>query len=485
MFLGIDLGTSAVKALVTDEAQAVLASVSSPLMTSRPADLWSEQHPGDWWQAVEHCVAALRLALGARWKAVRAIGLSGQMHGAVLLDAAGQPLRPAILWNDGRSEAECRELQALVPGIGKLAGVPPMPGFAAPKLMWLGRHEPEVMARAAHFLLPKDYLRYRLTGGFATDMSDASGGLLLDTAHRRWSEDIAWACGITAAMLPALFEGSDNSGRLRPEVASGWGLEAGLPVAAGCGDAPAGAVGIGATGEGDAFVSIGTSALYFITRETYRPAPEHLIHSFCHGLPERWFQMAALLNGGGCLAWAAGLLGEPDIERLLDVTERRFTGPSPMLFLPYLTGERTPHNDPHAKGVIFGLTPSAQREDVVQAVLEGVALSIADCQAYLAETGALPDAVGVIGGGSKSRFWMRLMASVLGRRIVLYEGGGTGPAYGAARLARLAATGEAPEDVCRKPPVAAVLEPDPALQAAYLPRLEKFRSLYAALRPVF
>ena len=485
MYLGIDIGTSAVKSLVADEAQAVLASASSPLSISRPKELWSEQNPQDWWRAVEDTVAALRQQLGQRWSAIRAIGLSGQMHGAVLLDGQGLPLRPAIIWNDGRSHAEARHLQERLPGIGHLAGVPPMPGFAAPKLQWLHRHEPDVMARAAHLLLPKDYVRFRLTGGFATDMSDASGGLLLDTGKRRWATSIIEACGIKRDLLPDLMEGSSIAGHLSAGLAAAWGLEPGIPVAAGAGDAAAGAIGIGAIGEGDAFISLGTSALYFITRDSYRPAPEHLIHTLCHGLPGSWFQMAALLNGGSCLAWASELLGEPDIGKLLGLAEQRYAGPSPLLFLPYLTGERTPHNDPHAKGVLFGLTPATSREDMVQAILEGVAFSLADCQTYLAETGPLPATIGVIGGGSKSRFWMRLLASILGRSVALYEGGDSGPAFGAARLARLAATGEAAADVCHKPPVAEEIAPDPALHAAYQPRLKAFQSLYQALRPLF
>lgn len=485
MFLGIDIGTSAVKALVADDSQAVLAQASAPLTTSRPKDMWSEQNPGDWWLAVDTTVQALRQQMGSKWQAVRAIGLSGQMHGAVLLDAAGTPLRPAIIWNDGRSHAECVELQRRLPDIGKIAGVPPMPGFAAPKLVWLRTHEPDVMAKAAHLLIPKDYVRFRMTGRYATDMSDASGGLLLDTGSRRWSEEIIASCGISPDLLPDLMEGSAVAGHLTAGVAAAWGLSENVAVAAGAGDAAAGAIGIGAIRDGDGFISLGTSALYFITRDSYNPAPEHLIHTFCHALPGRWFQMAALLNGASCLAWAAAVLGEADIGALLARTEARDTGPSPVMFLPYLTGERTPHNDPYAKGVLFGLTPSTAREDIVQAVLEGVAFSLADSQTYLADTGPLPERVGVIGGGSKSRFWMQILANIIGRTVVLYEGGETGPAFGAARLARLALTGEDPLTVCAKPSIAVEIRPEPARTQAYAARLGKFRALYAALKPVF
>ena len=485
MYLGIDIGTSAVKSLVADEAQAVLAQASAQLTTSRPKDMWSEQNPDDWWQAVETTIAALRQQMGAKWQAIRAIGLSGQMHGAVLLDVDGKPLRPAIIWNDGRSHAECVDLQQRLPDIGMIAGVPPMPGFAAPKLVWLRSHEPDVMASAAHLLIPKDYVRFRMTGTFATDMSDASGGLLLDTGNRRWSSDIVASCGFSPSLLPDLMEGSARAGHLSAAIARAWGLSEDVAVAAGAGDAAAGAIGIGAINDGDGFISLGTSALYFITRDRYNPAPEHLIHTFCHALPGRWFQMAALLNGASCLAWAAGMLGESDIGNLLDRTEARHSGPSSVMFLPYLTGERTPHNDPYAKGVLFGLTPSTSREDIVQAVLEGVAFSLADSQIYLADTGSLPERVGVIGGGSKSRFWMQMLANIIGRTVVLYEGGETGPAFGAARLARLALTGEDPLAVCTKPAVAVEIVPEPARQQGYAARLGKFRALYAALKPVF
>jgi len=481
MYAGIDIGTSSVKAVVVDEGQTIVASAAAPLTVSRPKELWSEQNPADWWAAVEQAVGELRHTAGTAWRAVRAIGLSGQMHGAVLLDAAGEPIRPAILHNDGRSHAEAAALNARLPEIGRIAGVPAMPGFTAPKLLWLARHEPGVLGRARHLLLPKDYVRFKLTGGFATDMCDASGALLLDGAQRDWSSKIAAAVDVPLAMLPTPLEGSAVSGLLQGAVAKEWGLPPGIIVAAGAGDAAAGAVASGAVNEGDAFISLGTATQYFVARESYRPAPEQLIHTFCHALPGRWFQMAALLNGAGALAWAAGLMGRPDIGKLLEDTERAFTGPSALLFLPYLSGERTPHNKPQAKGVLFGLTPATTPEQVAQAVLEGVALSLADAQGCLAATGPLPDCIAVNGGGSRSRFWMKILASTLDKTVLLQEGSEAGPAFGAARLARLAATGEAPGPVCSKPPIAAEITPDPSLTAAYADRLKKFRSLYKAL----
>lgn len=485
MFLGIDIGTSSVKAVLVDEAQQILASASAPLAISRPHDLWSEQNPEDWWIAVGHAVGELRRNSGAAWSGIRAIGLSGQMHGVVLLDEAGLPLRPAILHNDGRAFAEAEELNRRLPAIGTIAGVPAMPGFAAPKLIWLTRHEPEVMAKARNLLLPKDYIRFRMTGSFATDMCDASGALLLDGATRQWSPEIAAACGIETSLLPVALEGNAVSGQLKGAVAAAWGLTPGTIVAAGAGDAAAGAIASGAVNEGDAFISLGTATQYFVARESYRPAPQHLIHSFCHGLPGRWFQMAALLNGAGALAWAAELLGRRDIPELLAETERAFSGPSPVMFLPYLSGERTPHNNPHAKGVLFGLTPSSGPQQVTLAVLEGVALSLADAQSFLAETGKLPDRVAVNGGGSQSRFWMKILASALNKTVLLQEDSGSGPAFGAARLARMAATGEDAAEVCSKPGTAHEIAPDPALAENYAERLPRFRALYRAVVPIF
>ena len=485
MYLGIDIGTSSVKVVVVDGEQAILATATAPLTVSRPHELWSEQDPQDWWAAVEQAVAELRHKAGPAWHEIKAIGLSGQMHGAVLLDEAGLPIRPAILHNDGRSHAEAQELNRRLPKIGTIAGVPAMPGFAAPKLLWMARHEPDVLDRAKHLLLPKDYVRFRMTGGFATDMCDASGALLLDGAKREWSPAIAAAVGIPLSKLPTPLEGSTVSGLLQGVVAKAWGLAPGTIVATGAGDAAAGAVASGAVNAGDAFISLGTATQYFVARESYHPAPEHLIHTFCHALPGRWFQMAALLNGAGALAWAADLLGREDIGKLLEDTERAFTGPSPVLFLPYLSGERTPHDNAHAKGVLFGLTPATTPEQVTQAVLEGVALSLADAQGYLEATGRLPDRIAVNGGGSKSPFWMRILASALNKTVLLQDGSEAGPAFGAARLARLAATGEDPEAVCTKPGIAAEIAADPALATAYAERLVKFRSLYKAVEPLF
>ena len=482
-YLGIDVGTSAVKAVLVDQHQAVLDQASADLAIDRPDELWSEQDPDAWWQAVETAVGRLRQNNPSPFAAVRGIGLSGQMHGAVLLGQDDRPLRPAILWNDGRSFREADEL-ARKPGLSHAAGVLPMPGFTAPKLLWLARQEPDVFRAVRTVLLPKDYIRLKLTGERITDMSDAAGTWWLDEAARDWSDAALAATGLDRSQMPGLVEGSARSGHVRKDVAERWGLTLPVIVAGGAGDAAAGGVGLGVVEDGAAFVSLGTSGQLFVSTSRFKPAPETLIHAFCHALPGRWFQMAAMLNGASCLAWAAALLGQ-DIDRLLREAEAGFLGPARILFLPYLSGERTPHNNPHARGVFFGLSPDTAHAELVQSVLEGVAFSFADAAACLAQAGTPLTGAGVVGGGARSRFWTRILASALALPLIRYEGADKGPAFGAARLARLALTGEDPGAVCTPPPIIEVVEPDPALSNAYRGRLEAFRRLYQALAPEF
>ncbi|MBJ6128385.1 xylulokinase [Microvirga splendida] len=483
-YFGIDIGTSAVKAILVDERQTVVAEADVPLQVSRPQELWSEQDPEAWWQAVQAALDQLRVAAGAAFADVRGIGLSGQMHGAVLLDGNNRPLRPAILWNDGRSFREAQELGAQHPELSRAMGVVPMPGFTAPKLAWLARHEPETFRAVRKVILPKDYIRLKLTGDVVTEMSDAAGTWWLDEARRDWSDAALAATGLTRDHMASLVEGSQASGTLRPEIAQRWGLWSDVVVAGGGGDAATGAVGLGAIEDGSAFISLGTSGQLFVTTRGFSPAPEALVHSFCHAVPGRWFQMAAMLNGASCLAWVANLL-KRDIGELLRETEATYRRPSTILFLPYLAGERTPHNDPYARGVFFGLSPETRQTDLVQAVLEGVAFSFADAKQCLEQAGTPLTYAGIIGGGSRSEFWAKIFASVLNVPMVRYQGSDKGPAFGAARLARLATTGEAPEVVCTAPNILETIEPEPHLVDLYCPRVDMFRSLYRALKPEF
>lgn len=484
-FLGIDLGTSAVKALVVDERQSVRAAAEARLTVGHPAPLASEQDPEDWWRAVCAALEQIAASAPAAMEEIVAIGLSGQMHASVLLDAQDRPIRPAMLWNDGRAHVEADELKALGAELAAELGVPALAGFTAPKLLWLARREPGTLARTASLLLPKDFVRLRLTGERATDPSDAAGTWLFDQAARRWSARAIAAIGIDAAWLPRIVEGSAASGALRPDIARRFGLRPGVVVAGGGGDTMVGGVGIGAVADGRAFVGLSTSAQLFVAADAHRPAPQHLVHAFCHALPDRWCQMAALLNGASVLAAVARLLGDADIAALLAEVEARPAAPTGLLVLPYLSGERTPHDDPHARGVIFGLSEATTRAELVQAALEGVAFSLADGHAALAEAGARIGSAGIVGGGARSLLWTRLIANVLGIPLRVYAGAARGPAFGAARLARLALGVEDPAGVLAEPEVTQEVEPDPALTDAYRPRVAAFRRLYRAVRPEF
>ncbi|MDO9708163.1 xylulokinase [Paracraurococcus lichenis] len=482
MFLGFDLGTSAVKALLVDGDQRVLAEAAAPLAVSRPHPGWSEQDPESWWQAVLDCVAALRAARPADWAAVRGIGLSGQMHGAVLLDEHDTVLRPCILWNDTRSMTECRALEAAVPDLHAIAGNLAMPGFTAPKLLWVRRHEPEIFARTRHVLLPKSWVAQRMTGERVEEMSDASGTLWLDVGQRDWSEALLAATGLSRAAMPRLVEGSAPAGRMRAALAAEWGFAAPPLLAGGAGDNAAGAVGLGAIRAGDAFVSLGTSGVVFATTDRYRPWPQGAVHAFCHALPGTWHQMGVTLSAAASLAWWAGVAGLPEAALLQELPPLR--EPSLALFLPYLSGERTPHNDAAIRGAFAGLSHEAGRAALTQAVLEGVAFSLRDCADALAASGTALREATVIGGGARSRDWVAILAAALGIPLHRLAAGEFGGAFGAARLARLAVTGEAAAAVCTPPARAETVEPDPALAAAYAARLPRWRGLYHALSKV-
>ena len=481
--LGVDCGTSALKAALVDDDE-VVASASRPYQPDRPHPLWSEQDPEVWREAMFAAVADLRRDAPKALGAVAAISFSGQMHGAVTLGADDRPLRPAILHNDGRAFAEARELSEGRAGLAAVTGVKPMAGFTAPKLMWLRTHEPELYARIACVLLPKDYLRLALTGEKLTDMSDAAGTWWLDEAQRRWCPKALAATGVAAGILPPLVEASDAVAPLRPDVADELGLPRRTVVAAGGGDAAVGAVGLGTIRPGDAFVSLGTATQLIVASDRYRSAPEKLVHSFAHALPGRWYRMAAMLNGAGALAFAARLFDRP-VAAIEREAADGYRGPGEAIFLPYLSGERTPHDDPRARGVFFGLSQASSRVDLTRAVMEGVAFTLAEARECLESAGDAIGLVGLIGGGATSALWTRMIAAALNREVARFRGGETWGAIGAARLARLAAIGGPPEAVCLAPPILDVTKPDPALASAFAGVRERFASLYRALKPEF
>jgi len=484
MFIGIDLGTSAVKVLLVDAEQRVVDQESVDLVVQRRRPLWSEQDPESWWTATDSALLAMKERRRRELSGVRGIGLSGQMHGATLLDDGGAVLRPAILWNDGRSAAQCAELERREPRSRAITGNLAMPGFTAPKLIWVEENEPHIFARTRRVLLPKDYLRWRLSGDYAAEMSDAAGTLWLDVARRAWSEAMLAATHLDRATMPALYEGSDATGILSAHLAERWGMGKSVAIAGGGGDNAAGAVGVGVVSPGQAFLSLGTSGVLFVVNERFAPNPEGAAHAFCHALPGRWHQMAVILSAASCLAWARTALGAASEQSLLDEIESAPPGAS-AVFLPYLSGERTPHNDPHAKGVFLGITHETTRADLARAVLEGVAFAFAEGLETLRAAGAAIDSISVIGGGSRSALWGRILASALDRPLSYHAGGEYGGAFGAARLARLAVSGEEASAVCTAPPVLRVVEPEGELAAALRLRRRVYTRAYEGLREVF
>ena len=478
MYIGIDLGTSGVKVALLNAQGEVAAIGSAPLQVSRPHALWSEQDPESWWLATDQAMQAL--AQQHALSEVKAIGLSGQMHGATLLDNAHRVLRPAILWNDGRSGEQCRELEQRVPASRQITGNLMMPGFTAPKLLWVRQHEPDIFQRVAKVLLPKDYLRWRLSGDFASDMSDAAGTMWLDVARRDWSDLMLDACGLTRDQMPRLFEGNVVTGSLSGEIAARWGMPA-VPLVAGGGDNAAGAVGVGMTEPGQGMLSLGTSGVYFVVSDGYLSNPQRAVHSFCHALPQRWQLMSVILSAAACLDWAAALTGCADVPQLLAEAERADENGAPLWFLPYLSGERTPHNNPQATGVFFGLTHQHGRPELARAVLEGVGYALAQGMDAVHECGVAPSSIMLIGGGARSALWRQMLADISGQTLDYCQGGEVGPALGAARLAQLAL-----EPQTTLPALTRVQrhQPDAARHQRYQPLRDTFARLYAQLAPL-
>jgi xylulokinase len=442
MHLGIDIGTSSVKAVVVDDNDRVAADATAPLEISHPQPLWSEQDPHDWWQAVVAAIDALAARTPKAMGSVQGIGLSGQMLGVTLLDASDAPIRPALLWNDGRASAECADLHRYFGDFADIVGCRAMPGFPAPKLSWLARHEPDAVDRTRRILLTKDYIRLRLTGEAASDRADASATLLMDTVLGDWHDGILARCQVERARLPRLVESTEIAGKLRDELATRWRLPIGTPVAGGGGDNMCAGVGVGAVQAGAAYIGLGTSGVYFVANDRFVPARGGGMHTHRHAVPGLYAQHAVVLSAGSALAWIAGLLGEPDVGSLIAEVEAENLSPDATpVFTPYLAGERTPHDNPLLTAAFSGLTHMTGPLHLVQAVLEGVALALADCHAALATTGARIDRLALTGGGARSALWARLVAAAIGQPLCLIPDQHAGPAIGAARLSRMAAGG--------------------------------------------
>jgi xylulokinase len=487
--LGIDVGTTGAKAVVIDASGAVVGSATAEYGLSTPQPLWSEQNPADWWNGTQTAIRGALADSGIMGDAIAGMGLTGQMHGAVFLDNEDQVIRPAMLWNDGRTAAQCDEITERVGAerLIRLAGNPALTGFQAPKVLWLREHEPEAYARMARLLLPKDYVRLLLTGEAATDASDAAGTLLLDLQARDWSDAILDALEIPHAWLPTVYEGPDVTGQLRDEVADALGLRRDLPVVAGGGDNAAAAVGNGVIREGNITSSVGTSGVLFAHSDDVRLDPQGRLHTFCHAVPGAYHLMAVTLSAGNSLRWLRDTLAPgTSYDDLSEGTASLPPGSEGLVFLPYLMGERTPHLDPLARGAFIGLTGRHGREHLVRAVMEGVTFSLRDGLEIMREIGLDVGEVRVTGGGARSPLWRQMQADVYNTPITRMRAE-EGPAFGAALLAGVG-SGVFPDVAAAVEATVAttgVTQPDATAARAYDRVYAIYRTLYATLKPTF
>jgi xylulokinase len=484
-FMGIDISTTSAKALIIDETGKVHATGSTAQPISQPKPLWSEQNPADWWSGVVNSIHAALSEAGLRGDGIAGIGLTGQMHGLVMLDADGNVLRPAILWNDQRTQAQCDWMTETVgfERLIELTGNRALTGFTAPKILWVRENEPDVYAQCAHILLPKDYIRYKLTGEYATDLAGASGTSLLNVKERNWSDEVIHALKIPREWLPDVHEGSEKTGEISPDAASETGLRAGIPVVGGGGDQAAGAVGMGCVSPDAIGVTVGTSGVVFAPLDHYAYEPEGRLHAFCHAVPNTWHFMGVMLSAAGSLQWYRDMLA-PDVafDALLQEAELAPAGSDGLIFLPYLTGERTPHPDPEARGAFIGLTSRHTRAHMTRAVLEGVAYGLKDMFTLIAETG-LPETftARISGGGAKSPFWQQIIADVLGAPLLNVNTPEAG-AFGAALLASVnVGIFDSVQAACDATIQTGTMV-EPQAQPSYEDTYPTYRALYPALK---
>ena len=484
MYLGLDFGTSSVKGVLIDAKQKIVATASAPLKVSRPQPGWSEQNPEDWWKACNTVVKTLGKMKPKAVAAVEGIGLSGQQHGATLLGKDGKALRPCILWNDARSFRECEDIEAAEPKARAISGNIPLAGFTAPKLLWVKKHEPKIFAAVDKVLLPKDYIRFRMTGEYASDMSDSSGTYWLDVARRDWSEKLLAAGSMRLEQMPKLYEGTDATGRLTAAVAKAWGMPKRPVVAGGGGDNAAAACGIGAVTDNAALVSIGTSGVLFVSNDKFRPNAGRAVHAFCHAVPNTWHQMGVILSAAASLEWLATILGKP-APKLTAALGTKLTGPSPALMLPYLSGERTPVADAQVRGLIMGLGHESDHNVLAHAALDAVAFAFRDSLEALKDAGTEVKRVTAVGGGSKSELWLRIIATVLGVPVDLPAAGDVGGAFGAARLGLIAATGADFRKVLTAPKTARTIKPEAKARDAYEEHYRRYAKIYPAIKEIY
>lgn len=477
MYLGIDLGTTSLKVILVNDALHCVATESESLTISRPKPLWSEQNPLDWWSALNSAMKNLRDHYPKEIKKVTAIGFSGQQHGAVLLDDHGNVLRPAILWNDGRSSDECITLMKKIPNATQIIGSIIMPGFTAPKLLWVKKHEPAIFKKTKKILLPKDYLRFMMSGHFATDLSDASGTAWLDVGKRQWCPELLSACDLNMHHMPDLFEGNQITGKIKHDIAKEWGLSDNVTLAAGAGDNAASAISMGPVNSEVAYLSLGTSATFFVACKQFQPNPNAGIHTFCHAVPNFWHHMTVHLNGASTITWLTNLF-EKNIRELLSTahTSSSLSHNENLIFLPYLSGERTPHNNPHASGVFYGLNHTTDKAAMTMAVLEGTAFGIAwGYEALMQDPNLNIKEISVVGGGSQNDAWGIMFASALKYPLTYRNSREVGSAFGAAKLAAMMESNHA---VFPEPEIEKILQPNDDLVVAYEKKFKLFKELY-------
>lgn len=477
--LGIDLGTSGLRALLVDESGRPLAAATREYASSHPKPGWSEQDPALWLSALDSAILELKAGC-ADFAELRGIGVAGHMHRAVLLDDQGRVIRPCILWNDTRSHQEAAELDAM-PGVREASGNIVFPGFTAPKLVWLKRYEQQAFERVAKVLLPAAYLNFYLTGEAVADMSDSAGTAWLDVGKRAWSDALLSAGQLRRDYMPRLIEGCQVASQLRSDLAKRWGLSHPVTVAGGAGDNAAAACGIGALNEGQGFVSLGTSGVLLVARNGYYPAPETALHTFCHAVPDRWYQMGVMLSATASLSWLAQISGRrpQDLSVALGDTLRP---PGRLGFLPYLAGERTPHNDANIRGAFYGLDTASSLEDLTHAVLAGVAFGLKDSAEALGQVGVRAGRLFAIGGGSASRYWLKLIATVLDCELAVPKGSEFGAALGAARLGLVASGFGSVDDQMAAPEISQVIAPEASLVAPYQDAYGRFREAYPLVK---
>jgi xylulokinase len=480
MYLGLDLGTSGLKGILITKDQEVLGAAEHNYSVQNLATGWSEQNPSDWIDACSIVMDSLCRNFPSQMSELKGIGISGQMHGATLLDKNGAVIRPCILWNDTRSYAQAQKMDG-VALFRELSGNIVFPGFTAPKVVWVKENEPENFKKIASILLPKDFLRFWLTGDLISEKSDAAGTSWLDLEKRCWSEKLLESCGLNIGQMPTLIEGSEVGGSLKRQLKNKWNMKGDILVVGGAGDNAAAACGCGVMSEGQGFISLGTSGVILAARDGCYPSPETAVHTFCHAVPNKWYQMGVILAAADSLNWLSKIVGKTP-EELSSLLHEEPTGPSTLKFVPYLAGERTPHNDSVTRGAFIGLDIAHNLSDLTQAVFEGVAFALKDNLMALNKTGAKVEKLFALGGGVQSKFWLKTIANILNMPLVLPKSGELGAALGASRLALAACENMGIDQVMTQPSVQETIDPQLNFIEVYTDAYRVYGNIYPSIK---